>query len=419
MKRQITAVFAVLCVVLFASCGNATEFSDSERLLNNIKRSEDITLTYNFSDGAQEPPTCYADYSAGITDFSLRQLRVRAQSASGSFVFSPVSASLQAALLANAGSADTRQEILSALGGTLTLEEVNACSSYFKSRMESVSRAGQPADAEERVCFDGALLVDTDTDVKNSFLQTDKDFYGYDVLRFAYQDEHTADKLSNYFQAYTGDCGFTPSKNINLLSACTVADGWLEMSSDILKGTFMGQNGSQTTDCFTSAARLLHSKKAAGALKYTAHTPLKLVVAVPNEGTDLNRYLESFDSTELNALLDSMDVTKSTAVTLPVFSVPTDKKAVSQADALTKSGLFSLFSDKAGFSVLSFTQSIKIGDMAEIPPAFTLNRGGINHTTNPSATAVSAAETLTVDRPFIFLLLDNESNIPVLAGVFR
>lgn len=425
MKRRATAVAAALLAVLFASCGSAAEFSGSERLLDGVTRSGDVTLTYNYTDGASEPPTCYTDYSAGVTEFCLRQLRVRAQSETGSFVFSPASATLQTALLANAGSADTRQEILSALSGTLTLEEINACSSYFQSRMESVSRAQQPDNEEspdgvqERVSFDGALLADADTDVKTSFLQTDKDYYSYDVLRYAFDDGNAADKLAAYLRPYTDDSDFTPVKHIDLVGACTVSDGWLEMSSDVTKGTFKGQNGSRSADFFTSAAKLLRSKKATGALKYTAKNPLKLVVAVPNEGVDLDSYVQGFDGSELTALLDSMDVTRSAAVSLPVFSVPTDKKAVSLADVLTKSGLFTLFSDRAGFSALSFSQNIKMGAMAEIPPDFTLNRGGVNHEANPSATAVSAGDAFTADRPFVFFLLDNESNIPVLTGIYR
>lgn len=420
MRRRVTAAAAVLLAfLLLASCGSATEFGNGERLLSDMERSKDFTLTYNYSDGAQEPPTCYPDYTAGVTAFALRQLRVRRESEPGSFVFCPSSAVLQTALLANAGSADTRAEILSALGGKLTLDEVNACSSYFKSRMESVSRAGQQEDTEERVCFDGALLVDADTDVKTSFLQTDKDYYGYDVLRYAFADEHAADKLATYLKPYTADSGFVPSKTIDLLSSCTVTDGWLEPSSELSKGSFLGQNGSVAADFFCSAGKLLHSKTATGILKYTAKNPLKLLVAVPNKGVDLDSYVQGFDSTELNALLDSMDVTKSAAVSLPVFSVSTGKKAVSLADVLTKSGLFTLFSDKAGFSGLSFTKNIKMGDMAEIPPDFTLDRGGVNHQTDPSPTAVSVGDAFTADRPFVFFLLDNESNIPVLSGVYR
>ena len=99
--------------------------------------------TYHYADGAQDPPTTYTTFANGVTTFALSAFRARSQAEKGSFVFSTASSFLQLNLLANAASADTRLEILQALAGNLTLDDCNACSSYFKSRIESVSKIGQ------------------------------------------------------------------------------------------------------------------------------------------------------------------------------------------------------------------------------------------------------------------------------------
>ncbi len=395
MKRRITAAAAALLMLLCA-CGNPKLFTDEEKLTGTVSRSKDITQTYNYADGAQEPPTSYKNYISGMMDFSLRQLRQHSQDAKESFVFSPASAALQ---------------------GTLGLDDLNACSSYFKSRLESVSRAGKKEAPAEQLTFGGALCIDKSADVKTSFLQAEKDFYGYDVFRYDYKGEHAADKLNSALSAYTSDSGivFPEGSTVNAVSALALNDGWVEAAAESVKGTFNGTNGAQTADYFTSSAKLLHSDRADAVLKYTAKNPLKLLVILPKDANAFDDYVSRLDATELNRLLDSMDVTKQATAALPAFSVTTDKKAQPLSGTLTKCGLYTLFGKDASFSALSYSQSVKAGEMYELAPVFSLDRNGINTQTTAAAVQTEPAE-LTVDRPFVFLLLDNESNLPVLAG---
>ncbi len=411
MKRRITAAAAALLMLLCA-CGNPKLFTDEEKLTGTVSRSKDITQTYNYADGAQEPPTSYKNYISGMMDFSLRQLRQHSQDAKESFVFSPASAALQLGALANGASGDTRS-------GTLGLDDLNACSSYFKSRLESVSRAGKKEAPAEQLTFGGALCIDKSADVKTSFLQAEKDFYGYDVFRYDYKGEHAADKLNSALSAYTSDSGivFPEGSTVNAVSALALNDGWVEAAAESVKGTFNGTNGAQTADYFTSSAKLLHSDRADAVLKYTAANPLKLLIILPKDANAFDDYVSRFDAAELNKLLDSRDITKQSTAALPAFSVGSDKKAQPLSDILTKCGLYTLFGKDAAFSALSYTQSVKLGGLYELAPVFSLDRNGIN-----TQTAAAAAQTepagLTVDRPFLFLLLDNESNLPVLAGSF-
>lgn len=420
MKRRLTAVLTVwLALSVLAACGNPQVFSEGETLSASRQRNQDSAVTYNYADGAQEPPKAYTSYAGSITDFALRQLRYRAQQDSGSFVFSPAAASLQTALLANAASKDTRQELLLALGGgALTLDDLNACSSYFKSRMETVGRSDQKEADAAGVAFNGAMLLDDSVDVRSAFLQTNADYYGYDVFRFAYHGENAAQKLQHYLQPYTSDGSLACNGSLNFVSACTLHDTWLEASADAAEGTFRGAGKTEALPYFTSNAKLLHSGKTTGVLKYTAATPLKLLVALPDDGKAFDSWAESFDAAALNGLLDSMDITKTAAVTLPAISVAGDGTTVAD-DRLTNSGLFSLFSGKAGFSALSYTENAAMGSFYEINAAFTLDRNGVNTTTAAPAATPADGEAFTVDRPFLFFLLDNESNIPVLAGCYR
>ena len=74
------------------------------------------------------------------------------------------------------------------------------------------------------------------------------------------------------------------------------------------------------------------------------------------------------------------------------------------------------------FSSIGFSQTAKLGDMYEIPPTFSLTRSGINMggvAASDAARPEVPADAVIFDRPFLFLLLDNETDIPVFAGVIQ
>jgi len=74
---------------------------------------------------------------------------------------------------------------------------------------------------------------------------------------------------------------------------------------------------------------------------------------------------------------------------------------------------------------MSHSNDLLFNEMYEITPSITVNQTGISGVTQNDAKVilekhtkeVHKAETdLKFDRPFIFLLIDNESNIPVYIG---
>ncbi len=413
MRRQISAALAgVFCLLTLAACGNPAEFSDGERLLSSYERKNSADVNYNYSDGAQEPPNSYNTYLSGAKTLALKQLRARYE-AGKSFVFSPAATALQLGMLANAVSSDARQEILLSLGG-ISIDDLNACSSYFKSRMESVS-----ADRESgSVKFGGAMLIDGGLDVKSSFLQTAKEYYDYDVLRFDYSGENAAKKLETYLKI--GEAPELQADTVNLISTVSVKDVWLNASAEAPAAAFAGADGTKELPYYTADVKRLQSKKAVGVLRYTANNPLKLLLVMPDEGVSPDEYIKGFDTDELTALLESMDVTKDSAALIPDFEIAGGGQ-LSLSETLTKNGMYSLFTGKTKFASLSYTDSAKMGEMTEIAPGFTLDNNGVNpQNSKPKSPAVSVStkDALTFNRPFLFLLLDNESDLPVLAGAF-
>ena len=136
MKRALTSAIAVLMSALtLTACSSSDGFSDSEKISAKYPRSKDISVTYNYADGALEPPGSYNDFANSAGEFSLKLFRAYG-SGKESFAFSPASTVLQLSMLCNAASPEVRSDITNALGGTLSTDELNACCSYFKSRMD-------------------------------------------------------------------------------------------------------------------------------------------------------------------------------------------------------------------------------------------------------------------------------------------
>ena len=95
---------------------------------------------------------------------------------------------------------------------------------------------------------------------------------------------------------------------------------------------------------------------------------------------------------------------------------------------MQKSGLYTLFSDKSDFGNLAHSKGVTLDGMYSLNNGFSLSKNGVSTATNKlpdstlaqgSAVQKNAKNTeLVFNRPFIFMLIDNESNIPVYSGVY-
>lgn len=444
MKKIISAILCTaLLAMILCSCSDPNVFSDKENLSSDYTRSTDPAKSYNYKDGADTPDS-YTAYSNEITDFELRLFRnyySLSSDKNSSFVINPANSVLQLAMLANGASEDTKYEIMNALGDDLSMEQLNQCSSYFKSRMETVGIAEKSEydelsgkeienDKSNYIKLDTNFFFNDITDIKSSFLQTNSTYYGADIFRFMFSDENALTKLNSHFSDYAK--GNTLDKldeedYLISITASDIDDGWLEpyAATDIEQGKFKSNDGERTVNFMSSSETYAKTDKAQAVIKYTASNPLKLMLVMPNEDISLEEYIADFNNLEYNKLFDSIDITKRVTAKIPEFAIDSKDSATSLSEALSKSGLYSLFTDVAGFSKISHNKDLELSDMYEISPDITVNATGICGTTkNDGKPAIKEHDkeipetelTVEFNRPFIFVLLDNESNIPVYIG---
>lgn len=423
MKFKALIAGLLFSAVVFTSCANAGEFSDGEIISSGQKREKEAAETFNYSDGATEPPNSYNTYANAAEGLGFKLFRAKYDEYKGkTFAFSPANTVLQLSLLANGASGDAKNEILVGLGA-LTAEELNTCSSYFKSRMEAVA---QPKKSEREdgynplksnhVSLFNNVFVNKDTEITKAFLQTNADFYGINIIRSDFSADDFNQKQSKLFKDYpqfsgSAEIGADKKDKMYTASALSVTDRFL--SEDAKSGDAV----------ITSEESYLSTEKAEGILKYTAGNPLKLMVVMPKGKTQLKDYMEYFDVNEYNALLNSQDVKKTVKSELPWFSVDSGSKGKPLSAALQKSGFYTLLSDEAKFKAMNIADKLKLNEMYELEPSLTVSSEGINTQytqlkAEKSPSKQSGKDTLRFDKPFIFILLDNESSIPVISGIY-
>lgn len=428
---------ALICAALCA-CSNPNTFSDKELLSAGYTRSADSEKTYNYADGAAEPPASYNSYANLITGYELKLFR-NAAAGSSNFAFSPAANALELSLLANGAKGDTLSEIKLALGLDLSNEDLNTCSSYFKSRLESVRKKEESKtdelsgktvadDNPAELTLGEALLFNNKSDVRTAFLQNNSDFYGADIARFDFADNGNFAKLNSLLNIDYGD-KLIPENDGSLcaVSYTKIKDLWLSpySSEDIIDGKF----GGKSMSFMKSEDSYIYSASAKGIIKYTAKNPLRLVLVMPNENVSISDYVKTFDSVEYTKLLESFSVTSRADASIPQFEISNSNESGSMSGVMQKSGLYTLFSDKTDFGNLAHSDDIQINDFYELKTGFCLNKNGVSTASDKLSEVTLASKSSTAEsknkntqlvfnRPFIFMLIDNESNIPVYMGVY-
>lgn len=434
-----------LCIALSAltlcACGDDTKMSSKELLSDNYTRSTDIEKTYNYTDGAIDSPSTYNEFKNEITDFELKLFRNSFKENSDStFITAPINVVAQLGLLANGASKDSQTEILNALGNDINLTVINECMSYFMSRIQAIADTDDEkideltgkkitSTSESYVKLKEALVFNNTLDVKSKFLQTNADYYGSDVFRIGFEDKNSLTKLNNAFADFsenTVDKLDSDNSLISILGA-DICDTWLDAYSqdDISEGTFKASSGNKTLNFLTSNEYYMNTQTAQGIVKYTAKTPLKMLFIMPNDSTTLEEYISNFTYLEYQNLFGSIDITKKATAKIPEFSIESKDTATNITNAVSKSGLYTLFTEDSTFANMTNSTEFVFNNMFEISPKLTVNAAGIGGNTANNATQVLGKRTTKLEatdttvefnRPFMFIIVDNETNIPIYMG---
>ncbi|MEE1125831.1 MAG: serpin family protein [Acutalibacteraceae bacterium] len=417
-KSIAVALSAGALIVGLCGCGEKElpdRADNANDLLASVQKS-DTAPAYDFK-AETEKPESYDNYISKNGALALDLLRGE-DYANKNTAVAPVGVTLSLSALENGASGETLKQVKKMLGkSTYSTEIINECASYLTQRMSFFN-------TEELGVYNVNSMWVTNTNApKRGFLQKYDNYYNIFAYRADFADAKTPTLISNLIKDNsmslipTDGIAVKSDYKLYLDSSVAVSDSWLYGYEDakVSQGKFTASDGkSVDVSYLTSVERSFSVQYAKGFIKDLKNTPCKLLCVMPNEDVTLEKYVGDLTTENLLDLARSASPTSFTTVSMPEFSV---NNSTSIKDTLMSMGINDIFTSKADFSK-AFAEDIFVDDFTQ-NVTITVNKNGISTNIVQEDIAKNNQKTkatLKLDRPFLYAVIDNESNAPIIIG---
>ena len=410
MKKTKSGIVLVSLLVLFSIVINLTGCTtiQAANLMDDVKAST-VTPLYDLT-----------DQNANAIDFSLRLFEATNENGKNVLV-SPLSVLCALSMTANGADGETRKQMEEVLG--MSIEELNL---YLYSYLTSL-----PSGNKYKLSLANSIWFTDDVGfrVNADFLKTNADYYGADIYKAPF-DRQTLKDINNWVKKNTD--GMIPKiiddiptdAVMYLVNALAFEAEWAEIYENyqVSDGTFTKESGKvQNVELmYGTESRYLEDENATGFIKYYSGGKYAFVALLPNKGVSVSEYLSSLDGASLSVLLSGADsVTVNAAI--PKFEVEYDTE---MSNILMNMGMTDAFDpSSADFSGLGDSDYgnvyisrvihktyIEVGEKGTKAGAAT-----IVEVKNECA-APMETKSVILDRPFVYMLIDCENNVPFFIG---
>ncbi len=413
MKRQVMAgalgfLFLLCTMFSLTGCSTANKVH-AEDLMDGIKPNQmiDAYLTDEQTDA--------------IADFSVKLFQNTATGAENPLI-SPVSVLCALAMTANGAQGETLAQMEKVFG--LPVSDLNEYLHFYMGNL--------PSGDKYKVHLANSIWFRDDDRLKveKDFLQTNADYYGASVYKTAFDDATLKD--INHWVSKNTD-GMIPdildkipeSAVMYLVNALAFDAEWEDIykKSGVRDGTFTTESGKKKNVkmMYGGEHMYLDSGNATGFLKYYADRKYAFAALLPDEGISIQDAIAGLTGKGLeNTLRKAQEVAVNAAI--PKFE---SRSAFEMHDALSNMGMSDAFdAERADFTRLGRynggKENIFISRVIH-KTYISVNEKG---TRAGAATAVEMTtesamqdeKTVCLDRPFVYLLLDCETNLPLFIG---
>ena len=338
-------------------------------------------------------------------------------------LISPLSIQLALAMTANGADGNTKAEMEALLGGEISLEDLNE---YLYSHVNNLPSAEKyKLQIANSIWFrddEGRLQVEKD------FLQKNADYYGAQAYKAAFDDQTLKD-INNWVKDHTDGMIDSILDQIDedavmyLINALVFDAEWQHVydKSDVYKGKFTNIGGTEKqVDMMHSEETVyLQDENAIGFMKPYSGSKYNFAVLLPNEGVDIYEYIAGLTGESLMETLSTPQLGMVMA-TLPKFSYEYE---LTMNDVLKELGMPSAFiGDTADFSKMAHSSrgNIYIGDVLHKTfisvDELGTKAGAVTKVQMNDESAPMSEWVVTLNRPFVYMIIDNETNLPVFIG---
>ena len=368
---------------------------------------------------SDEPTTLKAADNAAATDFALRLFRASNEKGKNTLI-SPLSVLCALSMTANGAKGETREQMEATLG--MPIEELNL---YISNYMNSL-----PNTEKYKLHLANSIWFTDDErfTVNEDFLQINADYYGAGAYKAPF-DDSTLEDINNWVKKETDGMipkvldEIPPEAVMYLVNALAFEAEWAEIYNEyaVSDGTFTKEDGTKQSVEFmySDESTYLEDDKAIGFKKYYKDRKYAFVALLPNEGVSVDEYIASLDGESLNALLSNAKNT-SVSAKMPKFETEYD---VEMSKVLQSMGMINAFDgNKADFSGLGTSSAGNLRINRVIHKTFIsvaekgTKAGASTVVEVTDESAPMEIKSVFLDRPFVYMLVDCENNLPFFIG---
>ena len=423
--KKIWRKAAVLIMIAVMLCGMAGCTSGA----TGVKSAN---LMEGIAANAVSTSTTPVEYSASVNDFAVRLFNeCNRNSTNGeNTLVSPLSVLLALSMTANGAQGETLAQMEKVLG--MSAGDLNEFAyTYLKSLPKDTKFYGA-LDIANSIWF----TADPGFHVNKEFLQLNADYYNADIYSAAFNDKTLKD-INNWVKDKTKGMipsildQIAPDAIMYLVNALAFDAEWMDIYKEeqIRNDPFTTAAGEQKKVPFMYRRErvYLEDDKAAGFIKYYKGQKYAFAALLPNEGITPAEYLNSLTGEHLSNMLANPEYCE-VITALPKFKT---EYSVEMSDILKNMGMQLAFDEKNADFLKMGTRDVE---------DYVIYISRVLHKTfievDEKGTKAGAATVVEMqdgtamldpvkpkevylDRPFIYMLIDCEANIPLFIGVMN
>lgn len=403
-KRQVILIMIVILIVTtVAGCSLFTVQVQAKDLMDGV------------TSRAVSGKAADEEFIGSTADFSIKLFQ-KSITKNKSSLISPTSVLLALSMTANGADKETLSQMETVLGGI----SMDALNEYLYTYVKSL-----PSEDKAKLLIANSIWIKEGFVAEQSFLQNNADYYQAAAYQTAF-DEQTVEDINNWVQQNTDGTiekiieDINPAAVMFLINAMVFDAEWKEIyeKSNVYSDTFTTIEGSKKTVEFMSSVetKYINNSNAIGFIKPYA-SGYSFVAMLPNEDVSLDTFINSLSG---ESFLQNIKNAENTSVIahLPKFSYA---YTIQMNDALIELGMPNAFDgSKADFSRISKSDNgVYIGEVLHktfIKVDEKGTKAGAVTKVEMKENAIASEIVVKLDRPFVYAIIDNTTNLPVFIG---
>lgn len=416
VKKMLAVFMSVLslaaCILPFSGCGKTVGKVHNKSVKSGAVR--DLTEGISKNESASKAPD--DEFKAAAASFSADLFKYNYSNGKTTLI-SPLSVLTALALVQNGAEGETLVQLERALGG-LDRDTLNA---YMRAYCDFLTES-------DELKIANSVWTDSGAEAKRAFLQKAVDSYSAQLFSAPLSDPKTVESINSWVKKNTD--GMIPKiiekadryAVMMLVNAIAFDAKWETpyKRSDIEKLEFTSYSGSKKKTDFMCSTENVYLKDGGtvGFMKPYKNGRFAFAALLPDENTGIDDYVASLSGDKLMKIFSSAKCGNEVNVKMPKFKAEYSAQLI---DTLKKMGVKDAFDSKtADFSSLIENRDAYIATVVH-KTFIEVDENG----TRAAASTLVGADTMSLmepysvclNRPFVYMIVDTETNLPLFIGV--